>query len=106
MKLIPCGKFINGGFVATMSIKADVAIAILKEKIQFNDEIMPVCLPNDNTLETGYFRGCFSGWNAKRKKIKSINATTAKIGDVERFVISVGSGFVDAKSGELRKFLV
>jgi hypothetical protein len=81
MKLTSHGRFINGGFVASMEIHADLAIATLKRAIQFSDTISPVCLPSDESVATG----SFSGWNADNKSVESSNVTIEKIeGDVFR----------------------
>ncbi|KAG5671823.1 hypothetical protein PVAND_001998 [Polypedilum vanderplanki] len=81
MKLTSHGSFINGGFVASMEIHADLAIGTLKQVIQFNDTISSVCLSNDKTVDLDELLGKFSGWDSVNKSVENFNSTIDRIDD-------------------------
>lgn len=100
MKLTSRAKFINGGFVASMAIHADLAIATLKQEIQFKDMITSVCLPNDDSIENlKKIHGSYSGWNMNNKEIESFNVTVDTIGDAEIFEIADENENVELVAG-------
>ncbi|XP_070503903.1 uncharacterized protein [Chironomus tepperi] len=99
MKLTSRGRFINGGIVASMASHADLAIATLKQEIQFNDIIQSICLPIDDSIENIEIQGSYSGWNMNVKNIESLNATIEAIGDAELFEIPLDEKRVDFVTG-------
>ena len=106
MKLTSRGRFINGGFVASMAIHADLAIATLKQEIQFNDIITSVCLPIDDSIENIEIHGSYSGWNMNVKNVESLNATIEAIGDAEIFEVAVDEKRVDFVTGMKKIFTI
>lgn len=46
---------------------ADISVAIMKENIEFNDRVKPICLPsNEDSVETGK-RALIAGWGYTEK---------------------------------------
>ncbi|KAL7020888.1 hypothetical protein ACKWTF_011666 [Chironomus riparius] len=99
MKLTSRGRFINGGFVASMAIHADLAIATLKQEIEFNDVITSICLPIDDSILNIEIHGSYSGWNKNVKNVESLNTTIDAIGDAEIFEVDVDEKRIDFVTG-------
>lgn len=99
MKLTSRGRFINGGFVASRAIHADLAIATLKHEIQFNDIITSVCMPIDDSIENIEIHGSYSGWNMNVRNVELLNATIEAIGDAEIIEVAVDEKRVDFVTG-------
>jgi hypothetical protein len=104
MKLTSKGRFINGGFVASMTTRADLAIATLKQEIQFNDVITSVCLQIDDSIENVKVDGSYSGWNMNSKSVETLNATIEAIGNAEVFEVAVDEKRVDFVTGMKKIF--
>lgn len=99
MKLTSKGKFINGGFVSSMAIHADIAIATLKQKIQFSDSLSFICLPTDKSPETEVLSGSFMGWNVHNKNVEIFNASIA-LSDGEVYEVTQERKEVNFAEGE------
>jgi hypothetical protein len=74
MKVMHKGKSMNDGFVATLSIGADIAVATVKQNVVFNDDITPACVLN----EIYFNETALSGWNVKNKSFDTLSVSDVK----------------------------